>query len=68
MNAPNTDEEIEKLVDFINFGIIFAEGDIKMYQEDKGTLWPNWEELVYGNRCKISAYKLILEQIEKLSK
>lgn len=37
-----------------------------MYQKDSGKLWPNYEELIWGQRCIINAHNLTLLKIKRI--
>jgi len=59
-------EELCDLEQWLEFRIEMAKADIGMYQNDNGKLWPNWEELVWGSRCKINAFELTLAKIKQI--
>ena len=57
---------MDELIDFLEFQIEVAKGSIDMYQKDGGELWPNFEELIWGQRCIISARELTLSKIKRI--
>ena len=63
-----TDELCIELKEYLEFKINVAEGQRSMYADDCGKLWSNWEELEYGCRCQIGAYREVLSKIERMGK
>jgi hypothetical protein len=56
-----------ELKEWLESEIEDAKASIKMYMVNPD-LWPNWEELVWGNRCRINAYEMTLEKMKRLEK
>ena len=57
---------MDELIQFLEFQIEVAKGNIGMYEKDGGKLWPNFDELIWGQRCIISAHELTLSKIERI--
>jgi len=55
-----------ELKEWLESQIEDAKASIQMYNNSPD-LWSNWEELVWGNRCKINAYELTLEKMKRIS-
>ena len=55
-----------ELTRFLEFKIEIAQSNISMYQKDSGKLWPNYEELIWSQRCIISAHDLTLSKIKRI--
>jgi len=57
---------MNELIKFLKFQIEIAQGNISMYQKDSGKLWPNYAELIWGQRCIINAHNLTLLKIKRI--
>jgi hypothetical protein len=57
---------MDELIQFLEFQIEMAKSWVKMYREDGGELWPDYETLIWGQRCVINAHSLTLSKIKRI--